>query len=169
MSLTFNPVKSKVLDFDVNIIGTQPTDMSFTFKILGEKVDYGFAGKLIGQTKVRVKVPPLAEVFGEGIFKSKYKAQLDVVGGGYFRNPWKGDILIKRFEIEASLSQGKPDAVKDDNVDDSFNVNAFVNDLENESGVEESSGDTAESDVKIDNIKKTSEDNTSAKILSYYN
>lgn len=95
----------KKLKFDVQISGIDSNLLEGALRLVIEGVEYGFPAKF-SSNSIEVEVPPLTTVVKEIKDDTVANARLDVYGNGYYINPWKQDILVKKtIKVEATMHQ----------------------------------------------------------------
>ena len=107
MELKIN--ESKVLEFNTVIEGGNADDLSGTFRINIDNVEYGFPVSLDGK-KIQAKIPPLKDYVKEQNLRNVKNAfaRLDIVAKGKVFTPWKEDISIEiPLEVKAEMTDIK--------------------------------------------------------------
>ena len=116
MELKIN--ESKVLEFNTIIEGGNADDLSGTFIINIDNIEYGFPVSL-NDKKIQAKIPPLKDYVKEENLrrvKSAF-ARLDIVAKGKLFTPWKEDINIEiPLEVKAEMTDIKGFLKEADNI-----------------------------------------------------
>ena len=116
MELKIN--ESKVLEFNTVIEGGEVGDLSGTFRINIDNVEYGFPVSLDGK-KIQAKIPPLKDYVKEQNLRNIKSAfaRLDIVAKGKVFTPWKEDINIEiPLEVKAEMTDIKGFLKEADNI-----------------------------------------------------
>lgn len=107
MQLKIN--ESKVLEFNAIIEGGNADDLSGTFRIIIDNVEYGFPISL-NDKKIEAKIPPLNSYVKEENLRNVKSAfaRLDIMAKGRVFTPWKEDISLEiPLEVKAEMTDIK--------------------------------------------------------------
>jgi len=107
MELKIN--ESKILEFNTVIEGGKADDLSGTFRIVIDNVEYGFPIKL-DDKKIQAKIPPLKDYVREENLRNVKNAfaRLDIVAKGKLFTPWKEDVSLEiPLEVKAEMTDMK--------------------------------------------------------------
>lgn len=90
--------KNKILLFDIAVEGIDKKNLEFWFRIYDENIAYSFKGELIEEGKVKVTIPPLADMINSKYLAvSKiYPASVEVIGEGKYNViTWSDEIQLE--------------------------------------------------------------------------
>ncbi len=116
MELKIN--ESKLLEFNAVIEGGKADDLSGTFRINIDNIEYGFPVSLEDK-KIKVKIPPLKDYVKEENLRNVKSSfvRLDIVAKGKVFTPWKEDINIEiPLEVKAEMTDIKGFLEEADNI-----------------------------------------------------
>lgn len=116
MELKIN--ESKLLEFNAVIEGGKADDLSGTFRINIDNIEYGFPVSL-EDNKIKVKIPPLKDYVKEENLRNVKSSfvRLDIVAKGKVFTPWKENINIEiPLEVKAEMTDIKGFLEEADNI-----------------------------------------------------
>jgi len=86
--------ESKTLDFDIELSGIDYDKLEGHLRFLIDNVEYGLKVKVSGST-IHVDIPPLNTIVKRELKEGEViPARLDVVGNGYYLNPWSDSFEV---------------------------------------------------------------------------
>lgn len=111
--LNFNVNEEKELTFEVQVGGVSQDQLEGYFRVIVEKVEYGFPVK-IGTDIITVNLPPLNKIVNNEI-REGYEAEvrLDIIADGQYLMPWQDKAKLSNpVVIEAKIKDDKGSPVK---------------------------------------------------------
>jgi len=106
--LNFNVNEEKELTFEVQVGGVSQDQLTGYFRVIVEKVEYGFPVK-IGTDIITVNLPPLNKIVNNEI-REGYEAEvrLDIIADGQYLMPWQDKAKLSNpVVIEAKIKDDK--------------------------------------------------------------
>jgi len=102
--LRLNVNQEKQLTFEVQIGGVNHDQITSQFKIIIDKVEYGFPAK-VGRDIITVDLPPLNEVIaGKIIEGDEAEVRLEIIADGHFLTPWQDRMTLSNpLVVEATI------------------------------------------------------------------
>lgn len=102
--LKLNVNEEKRLTFEVQIGGVNYDNVTSTFKIVLNEVEYGFPAK-VGRETITVELPPLNKVIGAKISEGdEAEVRLELVADGHYLTPWQDNARLSNpLIVEAKI------------------------------------------------------------------
>lgn len=102
--LRLNVNEEKRLTFEVQIGGVNYDNVTSTFKIVLNEVEYGFPAK-VGRETITVDLPPLSKIIGAKISEGdEAEVRLELVADGHYLTPWQDSARLSNpLVIEAKI------------------------------------------------------------------
>jgi len=102
--LRLNVNEEKRLTFEVQIGGVNYDNVSSTFKLVLNEVEYGFPAK-VGRETITVELPPLNKVIGAKISEGdEAEVRLELVADGHYLTPWQDSARLSNpLVVEAKI------------------------------------------------------------------
>ena len=86
----------KTLIFDITTEGIKNKDLEFWFRLILENRSYGLKGEIQEDGRVKVVIPPVADIFPTSEILNECSVRLETVGEGkYYIKAWEDKALIK--------------------------------------------------------------------------
>lgn len=93
--ITIGSIK-KTLVFDITTEGIKDKDLEFWFRLILENRSYGIKGEVQEDGKIRVVIPPVADIFPTSEILNECDVRLETVGENkYYIKAWEDKALIK--------------------------------------------------------------------------
>jgi hypothetical protein len=104
--LELNVNQNRSLNFEIQLSGINHTQLEGFLRIIIDGIEYGFKTE-INEGNIAVDIPVLKNVIPREVKEGeKFDAKLEVVGNGYYLNPWSGSFIVKNPVIlEAKLTE----------------------------------------------------------------
>lgn len=112
--LEININEEKSVNFEVQLSGIDSKALTGSIRFLLDGIEYGFP-VTIQNENITAEIPALKNIVSRVIREGeKLEARLDIVGNGYYLNPWNGQFLVKSpIMVEAKIieieSNDKPE------------------------------------------------------------
>lgn len=102
--LKINVNKERELNFEIEIGGTDYTQVKSQLKVIINEVEYGFPAK-VGPSKITVNLPPLNKVVGSRIKEGdEADIKLEMIANGEYLTPWQDKVILSNpLVIEAKI------------------------------------------------------------------
>jgi len=102
--LRLNVNEEKRLTFEVQIGGVNYDNVTSTFKLVLNEVEYGFPAK-VGRETITVELPPLNKVIGAKISEGdEAEVRLELVADGHYLTPWQDSARLSNpLVVEAKI------------------------------------------------------------------
>lgn len=86
----------KTLVFDITTEGIKDKDLEFWFRLILENRSYGIKGEIQEDGKIKVVIPPVADIFPTSEILNECDVRLETIGEGkYYIKAWEDKALIK--------------------------------------------------------------------------
>lgn len=105
--------KSKKLTFEIEVGGIEHDHLNGFFRFLLDGIEYGFPLD-INKEKMSVELPALSTLVSRQIQEHEViEARVDIIGNGYYINPWKDAMKVSNpISIQSKLIEEKLPDVK---------------------------------------------------------
>lgn len=96
--------KSKKLTFEIEVGGIEHENLNGYFRFLLDGIEYGFPLD-INKEKMSVELPALGTLVSRQIQEHEIiEARVDIIGNGYYINPWKDTMKVSNpISIQSKL------------------------------------------------------------------
>lgn len=96
--------KNKNLNFEVKVNGIDNKELHGNIRLEIDGIEYGFQAVIEGD-QISINIPPLKNIINRSIKENeKIKARLDIVGNGYYIQPWSDEFIVENsVMVEAKL------------------------------------------------------------------
>ena len=102
--LTLNINEQRSVDFEVQLSGINPDQLSGALRFKINNIEYGFPAEFKNESII-VNIPPLNNVVIDKLREgTTLKAALEINGNGFYLCPWEGEIKISNpIKMEATI------------------------------------------------------------------
>jgi len=109
--LELNVNQNRSLNFEIQLSGIAHTQLEGFLRIIIDGIEYGFKAE-VNEGDIIVDVPVLKNIIPREVKEGeKFDAKLEVVGNGYYLNPWTGSFIVKNPVIlEAKIKEDVADS-----------------------------------------------------------
>lgn len=128
--IKLNAHKDSVIQFEINIKNMSEKGLKGHFRLIHEKIEYGFPVKILGnKTKVQVTIPALNGIIADLTETAKFNAKLEFVGGGDYVQAWSDKAKINVLPKAKVMVQEDSVTVSEEE-DKTLSVSAMIENIE---------------------------------------
>ena len=103
--IKIDPNSENILEFDIDVSGTDPLMLEYHLRLYCEKFHLGFKGRF-NDNKVTFEVPPLYNLVKEIQESMKLKFEVNDKTGKFYLNPLTEDISVEpKIEVKAKITE----------------------------------------------------------------